>query len=42
MSKFLYSRFHEKMEEDIRANSIIAGGSERSPSILNYNKPQQQ
>lgn len=37
MSKFLYSRFHEQMEEELRANSAIAGQSDRAVSTLSYN-----
>jgi len=38
MSKFMYSRFHEEMDEAMRDNSVVAGQSERADSTLSYKK----
>ena len=42
ISKFLYVRKKEELEQDDRSNSVIPGGSERSNSVISNNNKQQQ
>ena len=42
ISKFLYVRKKEELEQDDRSNSVIPGGSERSNSMMSNNKQPQK